>query len=60
MTVAPNRNSRFLATVLNGLMTQRALPADAVQVETETETLRIAVHAVTTALPQAEGLAVEP
>ncbi len=46
---AIEQQARFLATVLNGLMTQRALPADAVQVETETEVLRLAVHAVTTA-----------
>lgn len=41
--------ARFLATVTNGLMTERALPAGGVLVESEAETLRIAVHAVTTA-----------
>jgi AcrR family transcriptional regulator len=43
------QRARFLMTVLNGLMTERALPADALQVQTETETLRLAVHAVTSA-----------
>ncbi|MBG6238270.1 AcrR family transcriptional regulator [Mycetocola sp. CAN_C7] len=43
------QRARFLATVISGLMTERALPAEAVRVETETETLRLAVHAVTTA-----------
>ncbi|PPF78447.1 TetR/AcrR family transcriptional regulator [Pseudoclavibacter sp. Z016] len=43
------RRARFLATVLSGLMTDRALPAEAVQTEAETDTLRLAVHAVTTA-----------
>ncbi len=41
--------ARFLETVLTGLMTERALPSAAVLVETEAETLRLAVHAVTTA-----------
>ena len=43
------QRARFLGTVISGLMTERALPAEAVRVETETETLRLAVHAVTTA-----------
>ncbi|PPF37015.1 TetR/AcrR family transcriptional regulator [Pseudoclavibacter sp. AY1H1] len=43
------RRARFLATVLSGLMTERALPAEAVRMEAETDTLRLAVHAVTTA-----------
>lgn len=43
------QRARFLATVISGLMTERALPAEAVRVEGETETLRLAVHAVTTA-----------
>lgn len=42
------QRARFLATVISGLMTVRALPAEAVQAETETETLRLAAHAVTT------------
>lgn len=41
--------ARFLGTVLTGLMTERALPAPAVLVETEARTLRLAVHAVTSA-----------
>ena len=41
--------ARFLATVTTGLMTERALPAEGIRVETETETLRLAVRAVTTA-----------
>ncbi|MBT2484685.1 MULTISPECIES: TetR/AcrR family transcriptional regulator [unclassified Microbacterium] len=43
------QRARFLATVISGLMMERALPADAVRLESETETLRLAVHAVTTA-----------
>lgn len=43
------QRARFLATVLNGLMTERALPAESLRVKTETETLRLAVHAITTA-----------
>ena len=43
------QRARFLGTVLNGLMTERALPAGAVLVKTEAEALRLAVHAVTTA-----------
>lgn len=37
--------ARFLATVTTGIMTERALPTDIVRVETETETLRLAVRA---------------
>lgn len=54
---AVEQRARFLATVLDGLVARRALPAEALQVEIETETLRIAVRAVTTALPQAQALA---
>lgn len=43
------QRARFLATVIGGLMTERALPSETVRVKTETETLRLAVHAVTTA-----------
>ncbi|MCS3493388.1 AcrR family transcriptional regulator [Arthrobacter sp. JUb119] len=43
------QRARFLATVISGLMTERALPSEAVRVEAEAETLRLAVHAVTTA-----------
>lgn len=39
--------ARFLGTVLNGLMTERALPGAAVRVEAETATLHVAVHAAT-------------
>lgn len=48
--------ARFLATVANGLMTERALPAGALLVESETETLRIAVHAVTRAWTAPSGV----
>lgn len=41
------QRARFLMTMLNGLITERALPTDALQIQTETETLRLAVHAVT-------------
>lgn len=47
------QRARFLSTVANGLMTERALPSDTVRVESETETLRLAVHAVTTEWPAA-------
>lgn len=47
------QRARFLSTVTNGLMTERALPSDTVRVESETETLRLAVHAVTTEWPEA-------
>lgn len=40
--------ARFLETMLVGLMTERALPTQTVLIETEAETLRLAVHAVTT------------
>lgn len=43
------QRARFLATVLTGLMTERALPTEAMRIETETETLRLAIHATTTA-----------
>ncbi|NNU26406.1 TetR/AcrR family transcriptional regulator [Isoptericola sediminis] len=49
------QRARFLMTVLNGLMTERALPADALQVQTETETLRLAVHAVISGPVQEPG-----
>lgn len=45
------RRARFLSTVAAGLMTERALPSDAVRVKSETETLRLAVLAVTTPWP---------
>ena len=38
--------AQFLASVLNGLYTERALATDAVRLEFEAETLRRAVHAV--------------
>ncbi|GII81816.1 hypothetical protein Sru01_67980 [Sphaerisporangium rufum] len=41
------RRARFLATVLNGLLTERALPADAGRLRFETDTLRMAAEAVT-------------
>ena len=47
--------ARFLSTVMNGLMTERALPADTVRVESETETLRLAAHAVITGWRQVEN-----
>ncbi|MBF4992692.1 helix-turn-helix transcriptional regulator [Arthrobacter gandavensis] len=40
---------RFLSTVLSGLVTERALPADAARLEAEGTTLRIAADAVLTA-----------
>ncbi|WP_229399273.1 TetR/AcrR family transcriptional regulator [Micromonospora okii] len=42
--VAPR--ARFLATVLNGLFTERVLPADALRLKFEAETLRMAAVAV--------------
>ncbi|OMH26020.1 TetR family transcriptional regulator [Tersicoccus phoenicis] len=39
------QRARFLQTVVTGLMTERALPAEAVRIETETETLHLAVVA---------------
>jgi AcrR family transcriptional regulator len=53
--VETEQSARFLMTVLNGLITERALPADALQVETETETLRMAVRAATSAPVQESG-----
>lgn len=47
------QRARFLTTVISGLMTERALPAEAVRIETEGETLRLAVHAVTAAWSEA-------
>lgn len=43
------QRARFLATVISGLITERALPAESLRVETETETLSLAVHTVTAA-----------
>lgn len=48
-----DQRARFLATVTTGIMTERALPAELVRAESEIETLRLAVHAVTTAWPTA-------
>lgn len=47
------QRARFLTTVVSGLMTERALPAEGVQVESEAAALRLAVHAVTSAWTQA-------
>lgn len=58
--VETEQRARFLLTVLNGLITERALPAGALQVLTETETLRLAVHAVTSAPAQEPGPDIEP
>ncbi|MEU9830359.1 TetR/AcrR family transcriptional regulator [Streptosporangium sp. NPDC048047] len=41
------RRARFLMTVLNGLLIERALPADASRLTFETDTLRMAAGAVT-------------
>ncbi|MEV4375431.1 TetR/AcrR family transcriptional regulator [Streptosporangium sp. NPDC049644] len=41
------RSARFLASVLNGLLIERALPADALRLTFETDTLRMAADAVT-------------
>ncbi|MET8121112.1 TetR/AcrR family transcriptional regulator [Micromonospora sp. NPDC005189] len=41
------RRARFLTTVLNGLFTERALPADARRIQFEADTLRLAAEAVT-------------
>lgn len=38
--------ARFLSTVTTGIMTERALPSETVRVDSENETLRLAVHAV--------------
>jgi hypothetical protein len=42
------QRARFLSTVTTGIMTERALPSETVRVDSENETLRLAVHAVTT------------
>ena len=47
------QRARFLSTVVNGLMMERALPADGVRLDAETATLRLAVRAVLAA-PAAE------
>lgn len=39
--------ARFLATVTSGIATERALPSETVRLDAENETLRLAVHAVT-------------
>lgn len=48
------RRARFLATVLNGLFAERALPTDALRLRFETDTLRLAADAVTTGSTGAE------
>jgi AcrR family transcriptional regulator len=53
--VETEQSARFLMTVLNGLITERALPAGALQVQTETETLEMAVRAATSAPVQESG-----
>ena len=45
--------ARFLATVTSGITTERALPSETVRVDSENETLRLAVHAVTQGWPGA-------
>ena len=40
--------ARFLATVTSGIATERALPSETVRIDSENETLRVAVRAVTT------------
>jgi len=45
--------ARFLATMLAGFMTERALPSDAVGVDAEMASLRLAVHAVMSEWPVA-------
>ncbi|MET7707212.1 hypothetical protein [Micromonospora sp. NPDC005413] len=42
------RRARFLATIVNGLFTERALPTNALRLEFETDTLHMAANAVTT------------
>lgn len=54
------RRAKFLGTVLAGLTAERALPADPLQPQSEAETLRIAVHAVTTGWTDEAGSAAEP
>lgn len=39
--------ARFLSTVTTGIMTERALPSETVRIDSENETLRLAVRAVT-------------
>lgn len=46
--------ARFLTTVTTGLMAERALPSEAVRLEVEHESLRLAVHAVTSGGPATE------
>ncbi len=41
------QRARFLSTVATGLMTERALPSDTARAQSETESLRLAVSAVT-------------
>lgn len=45
--------ARFLTTVTTGLMAERALPSEAVRLEVEHATLRLAVHAVMSGGPAA-------
>jgi len=45
--------ARFLATVTSGIATERALPSEVVRVDSETQTLRLAVHAVASGWPDA-------
>jgi hypothetical protein len=45
--------ARFLSTVTTGIMTERALPSETVRVDSEMETLRLAVHAVASGWPTA-------
>ncbi|MGO2111983.1 MAG: TetR/AcrR family transcriptional regulator [Pseudoclavibacter sp.] len=47
------QRARFLLTVANGLVMERALPAETVRIEVEVETIRLAVHAAMTAPPSA-------
>ncbi|UPO78442.1 helix-turn-helix domain-containing protein [Arthrobacter sp. Helios] len=43
--------ARFLTTVVSGIATERALPSEGVRIDSETETLRLAVRAVTIGVP---------
>lgn len=43
------QRARFLSTVVNGLMLERALPTDGLRLDTENRTLALAVRAVMTA-----------
>lgn len=45
------QRARFLATVTSGVMMERALPLEPARMEIETQTLSLAVHAVTAAWP---------